>query len=111
MNTFISIFSVWQNPLRNLLINSLISMTSGFVRLRRFNCSTSCTILFRRWVLSQQLKQIFEPFFTTATSGTGLGLYIAREMCETNHASLEYVEGSTSGHFRIIAKSSNHADR
>ena len=62
-------------------------------------------------VNSQQLKQIFEPFFTTATSGTGLGLYIAREMCETNHASLEYVEGSTSGHFRIIAKSSNHADR
>ena len=54
---------------------------------------------------SQQLKQIFEPFFTTATTGTGLGLYIAREMCETNHASLEYVEGSTSGYFRIIAKS------
>lgn len=54
---------------------------------------------------SQQLKQIFEPFFTTATTGTGLGLYIAREMCETNHASLEYVEGSASGYFRIIAKS------
>ncbi len=55
---------------------------------------------------SQQLKQIFEPFFTTATNGTGLGLYIAREMCETNHASLEYVEDSTNGHFRITAKNS-----
>lgn len=54
----------------------------------------------------QQLKQIFEPFFTTAANGTGLGLYIAREMCETNHASLEYVEGSTNGHFRITAKNS-----
>lgn len=56
-------------------------------------------------VESQQLKQIFEPFFTTATSGTGLGLYIARELCESNKASLEYIEGSTGGHFRIICKS------
>ncbi len=55
-------------------------------------------------VPSQQLKQLFEPFFTTATSGTGLGLYIAREMCETNHASLEYIENSTGGHFRIICQ-------
>lgn len=54
----------------------------------------------------QQLKRIFEPFFTTATNGTGLGLYIAREMCETNHASLEYVTGATCGYFRIITKSS-----
>ncbi len=34
--------------------------------------------------------QIFEPFFTTATSGTGLGLYIARELCEINQAHLGY---------------------
>ncbi len=55
-------------------------------------------------VSPQQLKQLFEPFFTTAPSGTGLGLYIAREMCETNHASLEYIENVTGGHFRIIFK-------
>lgn len=55
---------------------------------------------------SQQVKKIFEPFFTTATGGTGLGLYIARELCETNHASLGYIENSGCGHFRIICKSS-----
>jgi len=53
----------------------------------------------------KQAKQIFEPFFTTAAGGTGLGLYIARELCETNHASLDYIEGSPGGQFRIICKS------
>jgi two-component system sensor histidine kinase PilS (NtrC family) len=48
--------------------------------------------------------QIFEPFFTTDTSGTGLGLYIARELCEANNATLTHVETSQGGHFRIICK-------
>lgn len=52
----------------------------------------------------QQTKQLFEPFFTTTSGGTGLGLFIARELCEDNQASLDYVEGSASGHFRIICK-------
>ncbi|TPW18768.1 MAG: two-component system NtrC family sensor histidine kinase PilS [Halothiobacillaceae bacterium] len=34
--------------------------------------------------------QIFEPFFTTDSRGTGLGLYIARELCESNQARLTY---------------------
>ena len=33
---------------------------------------------------------LFEPFFTTAEAGTGLGLYVARELCEANGALLEY---------------------
>jgi len=35
-------------------------------------------------------SRLFEPFFTTAEQGTGLGLYIARELCEANGAWLEY---------------------
>lgn len=53
-----------------------------------------------------QLKQLFEPFYTTASNGTGLGLYIARELCEANDASLEYIENPAGGHFRIICKKS-----
>lgn len=35
-------------------------------------------------------EHIFEPFFTTTPQGTGLGLYICRELCECNQARLNY---------------------
>lgn len=46
-------------------------------------------------------KHLFEPFFTTDKKGTGLGLYISRELCEANQASLDYVEQKLGGCFRI----------
>jgi two-component system sensor histidine kinase PilS (NtrC family) len=46
--------------------------------------------------------KIFEPFFTTRSHGTGLGLYIAREICESNQARLEYLPATGGGScFRI----------
>ena len=42
-------------------------------------------------VPTEALAHLFEPFFTTDASGTGLGLYIARELAEVNGARLEYV--------------------
>lgn len=50
----------------------------------------------------QVAEHIFEPFFTTAQKGTGLGLYIARELCEANQARLSYLHTPTGGScFRI----------
>lgn len=48
--------------------------------------------------------QIFEPFFTTGSGGTGLGLYIARELCEANGAVLELIENSPGARFRVLTK-------
>lgn len=35
-------------------------------------------------------REMFAPFFTTRSGGTGLGLYIARELAETNGIRLQY---------------------
>ncbi len=50
---------------------------------------------------SQTVQQMFEPFFTTSSSGTGLGLYIARELAELNQAKLEYEPVTGGGCFRL----------
>ncbi len=41
-------------------------------------------------VPDEEVGSIFEPFFTTGQQGTGLGLYISRELCEINQARLDY---------------------
>lgn len=44
--------------------------------------------------------QIFEPFFTTSAKGTGLGLYLARTLCEANGAQLTLKpDAPTGAHF------------
>ncbi|WP_263260287.1 ATP-binding protein [Pseudomonas sp. RIT-PI-S] len=48
-------------------------------------------------IAPEKLQHIFEPFFTTETKGTGLGLYISRELCEGNRAHLDYRPGTRGG--------------
>lgn len=48
--------------------------------------------------------QIFEPFFTTRPGGTGLGLYIARELADANGAALELLPRSPGAIFRMTFK-------
>jgi two-component system, NtrC family, sensor histidine kinase PilS len=45
--------------------------------------------------------QLFEPFFTTYSAGTGLGLYIARELCAANGAALDYIDRPMGADFRV----------
>lgn len=53
---------------------------------------------------------LFEPFFTTANSGTGLGLYLCQELCESNGARLMLVPQQVGACFRIEARNDNNED-
>lgn len=58
-----------------------------------------------RGVPDKNIERLFEPFFTTSSQGegTGLGLFMARELCLSNGASLEYIKLPAGGScFRLI---------
>ena len=57
-------------------------------------------------------EKMFEPFFTARSGGTGLGLYISRELCELNRATLVYLDRPGGGSiFRIVFADPDRWDR
>jgi two-component system sensor histidine kinase PilS (NtrC family) len=51
----------------------------------------------------EKTEEIFEPFYTGLDGGTGLGLFISRELCECNGATLRYQPRDGGGSvFRVV---------
>ncbi len=52
-------------------------------------------------ISDEAIEHIFEPFYTTAQHGTGLGLYLSKELAECNQAHLACLPDSRGGRFRL----------
>ncbi len=86
--------------LRRVLVNLLdnahrhASGTPGSIFLRlaaRDDTSVVLSVLSDSAPIPPDIERhLFEPFFSTRSRGSGLGLYICRELCERYGASIEY---------------------
>lgn len=55
---------------------------------------------------AEDRAKVFEPFFTSDPKGTGLGLFMARELAEANGAELSLVDASGGAEFHLMARRS-----
>ncbi len=86
--------------LRRVLVNLLdnahrhASAAPGAIELRlrvRDELTVELSVLSDGPHIAPEIERfLFEPFFSTRSRGTGLGLYICRELCERYGASIEY---------------------
>lgn len=52
-------------------------------------------------ISEEAARYLFEPFYTTASDGNGLGLYLCRELCQANQATLDLEDTKTGASFVI----------
>ncbi|MGE5649190.1 PAS domain-containing sensor histidine kinase [Noviherbaspirillum sp. UKPF54] len=82
--------------LGNLLVNALryASGSPGSIRIQALLPDTNRLELHVQddgpAITPEVRAHLFEPFYTTSSKGTGLGLYVARELCLNNDAMLDY---------------------
>lgn len=70
-----------------------LSISSGHAEIDFFNDGPGIT--------PEIQSHLFEPFYTTDIQGTGLGLFISRELAEANNALLRYIDIPSGALFRL----------
>ena len=93
------------NLLRNAVRYASVEASSVRIELRSLARQVELNVVDNGpGVAPEHQAQLFEPFFTTDSKGTGLGLYLARELCAANRARLEYVNDVQGAHFRMLCR-------
>ena len=103
--------AVWKDVAQRLLDNTCQQRT-GSIQINGRRGHVTGTLILEisddgRGIPGEVRPQIFEPFFTTRTGGTGLGLFLARELAEANAGRLELLESGSGARFRLTMPSAS----
>lgn len=100
--------------LRQVLINLIKnayrhnnSDASSFIKVSASSNNTEIqvdVIDYGTGVEHSRIQNLFLPFYSTSVDGTGLGLYLSKNLCEANHGKLSYVKLPSGACFRITCK-------
>ena len=83
--------NLFDNALRNSIEDGDCSRIRLDTSIEKLNGHVHVDIVdFGLGVTEYNLTRLFEPFFTTSKHGSGLGLYLCKELCEINGARLTY---------------------
>lgn len=104
--------------LRNLLDNAVMhsNSASGDAQIaiciwKDDDCANLDVYDSGQGVSSTDRKHLFEPFFTTGKTGSGLGLYICRELCTANQAKITFIDHSAEAPESLPEHVSRHCFR
>ncbi len=103
------------NLCRNIIKHASIDSTNLQIKIKGGIPNHSRDIMLNildngKGISEETQKHLFEPFYTTSDSGTGLGLFMSKELAMSNGGNLEYVKTAYRGScFRLtFSKSRNH---
>lgn len=108
-----------QHVILNLLSNALNYADTSkdpFISVKiefdESSCKSSISIADNGPGIAEEIQdRIFEPFFTTSSTGNGLGLYIARNICLGNNGQLEYINSKNGNGSFIVTLQNRNADQ
>jgi signal transduction histidine kinase len=85
----------------NLILNAMdATREGGSIEIRTSIVGNELRIDFRddgHGIAPEHRKRIFSPYFTTKETGTGLGLFVCRNIVEQNHGRIELSDTSAVG--------------